>query len=31
LLVEGEKLRIVREGVISADAIRELIGADRCE
>jgi L-threonylcarbamoyladenylate synthase len=31
LLIEGGKLRIVREGVISGDAIRELIGADRCE
>lgn len=31
LLTEDGKLRIVREGVISADAIRELIGADRCE
>jgi L-threonylcarbamoyladenylate synthase len=31
LLSEGGKLRIVRHGVIGDDAIRELIGADRCE
>jgi L-threonylcarbamoyladenylate synthase len=31
LLAEGGKLRIVRHGVISDDAIRDLIGADRCE
>jgi L-threonylcarbamoyladenylate synthase len=31
LLIEGGKLRIVRHGVISDDAIRNLVGADRCE
>ncbi|MGV8876855.1 MAG: L-threonylcarbamoyladenylate synthase [Rhodoglobus sp.] len=31
LLVDGGKLRIVREGVIAAHDIRELIGAARCE
>ncbi|HEX4442670.1 MAG TPA: L-threonylcarbamoyladenylate synthase [Galbitalea sp.] len=28
---EGGKLRIVRHGVIGDDAIREVVGADRCE
>jgi len=31
LLVEGGRLRIVRHGVISDDAIREVVGAERCE
>ncbi|HEX3680638.1 MAG TPA: L-threonylcarbamoyladenylate synthase [Galbitalea sp.] len=31
LIADGGKLRIVRHGVLSADAIRALIGADRCE
>jgi L-threonylcarbamoyladenylate synthase len=31
LLEEGGTLRIVRHGVISDDAIREIVGADRCE
>jgi L-threonylcarbamoyladenylate synthase len=31
LTAEGGKLRIVRHGVISDDAIRALVGADRCE
>jgi L-threonylcarbamoyladenylate synthase len=31
LLVDGGKLRIVRHGVIDADAIRDTVGADRCE
>jgi L-threonylcarbamoyladenylate synthase len=31
LVAEGGKLRIVRHGVISDDAIRALVGADRCE
>jgi tRNA threonylcarbamoyl adenosine modification protein (Sua5/YciO/YrdC/YwlC family) len=31
LLVEGGLLRIVRHGVISDEAIREVVGADRCE
>jgi L-threonylcarbamoyladenylate synthase len=31
LLTVGGKLRIVRSGVISDNAIRELVGADRCE
>jgi L-threonylcarbamoyladenylate synthase len=31
LLAEGGKLRIVRHGVISDEAIRSLVGADRCE
>jgi L-threonylcarbamoyladenylate synthase len=31
LLVDGGLLRIVRHGVISDDAIREVVGADRCE
>jgi L-threonylcarbamoyladenylate synthase len=29
--IDGGKLRIVRHGVISDDAIREVVGADRCE
>jgi L-threonylcarbamoyladenylate synthase len=31
LVADGGKLRIVRHGVISDDAIRSLVGADRCE
>jgi tRNA threonylcarbamoyl adenosine modification protein (Sua5/YciO/YrdC/YwlC family) len=31
LLVEGGKLRIVRHGVIGGDAIRDVVGAERCE
>jgi L-threonylcarbamoyladenylate synthase len=31
LLVDGGKLRIVRHGVISDEAIRDIVGADRCE
>jgi L-threonylcarbamoyladenylate synthase len=31
LLVDGGLLRIVRHGVISDDAIRDVVGADRCE
>jgi L-threonylcarbamoyladenylate synthase len=31
LLVEGGLVRIVRHGVISDEAIREVVGADRCE
>jgi L-threonylcarbamoyladenylate synthase len=31
LLSEGGKLRIVRHGVIGDDAIRDIVGADRCE
>jgi L-threonylcarbamoyladenylate synthase len=31
LVADGGKLRIVRHGVISDDAIRTLVGADRCE
>ena len=31
LLEDGGKLRIVRHGVISDDAIRGVVGADRCE
>jgi tRNA threonylcarbamoyl adenosine modification protein (Sua5/YciO/YrdC/YwlC family) len=31
LLVNGGLLRIVRHGVISDDAIRDVVGADRCE
>jgi tRNA threonylcarbamoyl adenosine modification protein (Sua5/YciO/YrdC/YwlC family) len=31
LLVDGGRLRIVRHGVISDDAIRDLVGADKCE
>jgi L-threonylcarbamoyladenylate synthase len=31
LIADGGKLRIVRHGVISDDAIRALVGADRCE
>lgn len=31
LLEDGGKLRIVRHGVIGDDAIRDLLGADRCE
>jgi tRNA threonylcarbamoyl adenosine modification protein (Sua5/YciO/YrdC/YwlC family) len=30
-LTTGGKLRIVREGAVPADEIRELLGADRCE
>jgi L-threonylcarbamoyladenylate synthase len=30
-LLSGGKLRIVRHGVISDDAIRDVVGADRCE
>jgi L-threonylcarbamoyladenylate synthase len=30
LLMPEGKLRIVRDGVITADAIRELVGADKC-
>lgn len=31
LVADGGKLRIIRHGVISDDAIRALVGADRCE
>jgi L-threonylcarbamoyladenylate synthase len=31
LLEEGGRLRIVRHGVLSDEAIREVVGADRCE
>ena len=31
LVADGGKLRIVRHGVISDDAIRAVVGADRCE
>jgi tRNA threonylcarbamoyl adenosine modification protein (Sua5/YciO/YrdC/YwlC family) len=31
LLEAGGKLRIVRHGVVAADAIRKLVGANRCE
>jgi len=31
LLVDGGRLRIVRHGVIADDAIRDIVGADRCE
>jgi L-threonylcarbamoyladenylate synthase len=31
LLIDGGKLRIVRHGVISDEAIRALVGAERCE
>lgn len=30
-LLTGGKLRIVRQGAITADEIRQLVGADRCE
>jgi L-threonylcarbamoyladenylate synthase len=31
LITDGGKLRIIRHGVISDDAIRTVVGADRCE